>query len=77
MLPYPAFLYGDKLWMTNLGLIINYEILHNSFVEIYFPYLNTSDEDALRTADYRIGKKLHSSYLLFRDFKLWSFDLGI
>jgi hypothetical protein len=69
MLPYPAFLYGDKLRLANLSLIINYEILHNLFREIDFTYSNTSDEDALRTPDYQIGKKLHSGYLLVTDFK--------
>ena len=57
MLPYPGFLYGDKLSMTNLGLILNYEVLHNLFGEIRFTYSNTSDENALRTPAYQLGKK--------------------
>lgn len=57
MLPYPKFLYGDKLSMTNLGLIFNYEVLHNLFGQISFTYSDISDENALRTPDYQLGRK--------------------
>ncbi|HEY4755397.1 MAG TPA: hypothetical protein VIH28_04990, partial [Ignavibacteriaceae bacterium] len=57
MLPYPEFLYGDKLSMTNIGLILNYEVLHNLFGQISFTYSNISDENIFRTPDYQLGKK--------------------
>ena len=56
MLPYPKFLYGDKLSMTNIGLILSYEVLHNLFGQISFAYSNISDENALRTPDYQLGR---------------------
>ena len=36
ILPYPGFLYGDKLSMTNIGLILKYEVFHNLFGEMRF-----------------------------------------
>jgi hypothetical protein len=30
-LPYPEFLYGDKLKMTSLDINLSYEIFHNLF----------------------------------------------
>ena len=57
MLPYPGFLYGDKLSMTSIGLILKYEVLHNLFGEINYTYSNTSDENTLRTPAYQLGRK--------------------
>lgn len=57
ILPYPGFLYGNKLSMTNIGLILNYEVLHNLFGQISFTYSNISDENIFRTPDYQLGKK--------------------
>ena len=56
-LPYPHFLYGEKLSVTNIGLNLKYEILHNLFGEIYYTHSNTSDENKLRTPEYQIGQK--------------------
>jgi len=55
-LPYPKFLYGDKLRMTNIGFVLKYEFLHNLFGEIDFTYTDISDENTLRTPDYQNGK---------------------
>lgn len=57
VLPYPKFLYGDKLSMTNIGLNLSYEVLHNLFGQINFTYSNISDENVLRTPDYQLGRK--------------------
>jgi len=38
--------------MTNIGLILNYEVLHNLFGQ-----MSISDENTLRTPDYQLGKK--------------------
>lgn len=57
ILPYPKFLYGDKLIFTNIGIIFNYEVLHNLFGQLNFTFTNTSDENNLRTPEYQIGKK--------------------
>ena len=57
ILPYPGFLYGNKFSMSNIGLILNYEVLHNLFGQINFTYSNTSDENIFRTPDYQLGKK--------------------
>lgn len=56
-LPYPKFLYGEKLLVTNVGLTLNYEILHNLFGQISLTYTNTSDENILRTPNYQLGRK--------------------
>ncbi len=56
-LPYPKFLYGEKLLMTNVGLTLNYEVLHNLSGQISFTYSNISDENILRTPDYQLGRK--------------------
>jgi hypothetical protein len=61
-LPYPEFLYGDRLTMTNFGTSLHYEILRSLFGQINFSYSNISDEDPLRTPDHKLGK--HTSLAL-------------
>ena len=54
--PYPNFLYGDKLSLTNLGFNLKYEILHSLFAQASFIYSSLSDEDENRTPVYQLGK---------------------
>lgn len=56
-LPYPHFLYGEKLSVTSIGLNLTYEFLHNLFGEIYYTHSSTSDENKLRTPVYQLGRK--------------------
>ena len=56
MLPYPKFLYGDKLSVTSIGASINYEVMHNLFGQSSFRYSITLDENILRTPAYQHGK---------------------
>ena len=57
MLPYPGFLYGNKLSITNIGATLNYEVMHSLIGRLSFTYSNTSDENILRTPVYQLGKK--------------------
>ncbi len=57
VLPYPEFLYGDKLLMTNVGIVFNYEILHSLVGELTYTFSNISDENSERTPGYQLGKK--------------------
>lgn len=56
-LPYPSFLYGNQLRMTNLGFKLRYDFFHNLFSELSFIYSNTSDEEIRRIPTYQLGKK--------------------
>lgn len=56
-LPYPNFLYGNRLRMTNFGLKIRYDFFHNLISELSFIYSNASDEEIGRIPAYQIGKK--------------------
>jgi opacity protein-like surface antigen len=57
MLPYPEFLYGDKLIMISLGLGLSYEVLHNLFGYMSFNYYNFSNEKSFRTPGHKLRKK--------------------
>lgn len=61
-LPYPGFLYGEKLTLTSFGFVLRYELLHNLFGKISYTFSNIRDENAMRTPDYQLGK--HSSFEL-------------
>lgn len=56
-LPYPKFLYGNQLRMTNLGFKLRYDFFHNLFSQLSFIYSNTSDEEIGRIPVYQLGKK--------------------
>ena len=56
-LPYPSFLYGNQIRMTNLGFKLRYDFFHNLFSELSFAYSNTSDEEIGRIPTYQLGKK--------------------
>lgn len=57
LLPYPEFLYGDRLSLTNAGVVISYEILHNLQGRAEYSYSNLSDESAVRSPNYMLGKQ--------------------
>lgn len=56
-LPYPRFLYGNQLRLTNFGLKLRYDFFHNLFSELSYIYSNTSDEEIGRIPAYQLGKK--------------------
>lgn len=56
-LPYPNFLYGERLTINKLGLQIHYDVFHNLFARMSYIYSNTSDQNPLRTAFYQLGKQ--------------------
>jgi len=51
-----VFLYPPLRKDQNIGLNVNYEIIHELFIEISLIYSNISDEDSNRTPKYLLGK---------------------
>lgn len=57
LLPYPKFLYGERLTRHAFGIQIQYETFRNLVGKISYTYTNTSDQNILRTPLYQLGKK--------------------
>ncbi len=56
-LPYPDFLYGSKLTWLQVGLDVEYEVIHALVGKVSYGYSNRTDQEAVRTPDYLLGKK--------------------
>ena len=56
-LPYPEFLYGAKLTWLQVGLDVEYEVIHGLVGKVSYGYSNRTDQATDRTPDYLMGKK--------------------
>lgn len=56
-LPYPEFLYGNRLTWTKIGLNVDYEVFHNVFAKAAFTYSDISDEAVDRLPEFMMGRK--------------------
>lgn len=54
-LPYPDFLFGTRLKERNVSLELSYEIFHQLFAESFYRYSYITDQDPLRTPEYKLG----------------------
>jgi hypothetical protein len=56
-LPYPTFLYGNKLTWLQVGVDVEYEMIHGLVGKISYSYSDRTDQEADRTPEYLLGKK--------------------
>lgn len=56
-LPYPGFLYGERLSQLMLDFSVRYEFIHDLVAEVYYQYSDTSDEEVNRLLEFVKGSK--------------------
>jgi len=54
-LPYPDFLFGTRMKQRNASVELSYEILHQLFGRGFYQYSYITDQDPLRTPQYKLG----------------------